>query len=680
MNPLLDTAQLLPRFSEIKAEHMVPAIEKSILENKIAIDTLAEAHDKGAELTYDSLVRTLDNVGEPFNRAWNAISHINSVITSDDVRSAYNTCVELLTEFGSWMGQHEGLYRAYEFIKTSGEYYLLNNAQQKLVDNAIRGFKLSGVALANDEKDYYKELSSVLSELTTKYSENCLDSRQAWSLFITDVEDLNGVPESNLKAFEQAAKEQGKEGYLLTLDIPCYVAVMSHCENRGLRRKMYEAYTTIASDKSPVSDEYDNTEIAKKIVKFRNNKASLLGFDTYAELSLARKMVDTPEQVFDFLNDLVVKSKPFAEKEAEELQTFAEEEYGVTEKLEAWDRGYYSERELEAKFDYSEEEVRPYFPDTTVIDGMFSIASTLFDVHFENDQTVDTWHQDVEFYWVTDSDGNRIAGFYMDLYARKNKKGGAWMHEQTVRRELDDGTIQLPVAYLTCNFNAPVGDDPALLTHDEVTTIFHEFGHGLHHMLTKVTEVDVSGINGVPWDAVELPSQFLENWCWEKSALPMISGHYKTGEPLPDELIDKMIASKNFGAASGMLRQLEFALFDFHVHTDNEGRTIREILNDVRSEVSVYEYPDFNRFDCNFSHIFAGGYAAGYYSYKWAEVLSADAYSKFEEEGIFNKETGKLFKTTILEKGGSEDPMDLFIAFRGREPSVDALLRHSGLE
>lgn len=681
MNPLLDNTSILPRFSDIKAEHMVPAIKEAVLVQRITIKTLMRIFDQGVEITYDNLVRELDDADSLLDNAWSTISHLNSVVTSDDIRKAYNECIEVLTDFSNWLGQHEGLYNAYKSIKARPDFNTLTDAEKQTVENCLRNFVLSGIALSDTDKDLYNKLSTILSKLTTKFSENCLDSRQEWSLLVCK-DELKGVPQSHLDAFAEAAENQDKKGYLLTLDLPCYIAVMSHCENRDLREVMYKAYITIASSESPTSSTYDNTPIAEQIVKLRRDKANLLGYATYAELSLEKKMVDTPQQVFDFLNELADKAQVPAKQEAKDLQEFAEVEYGFEGKLEPWDRGYYSERQCEELFSYSEEDVRPYFPAPTVVDGLFNITQTLFEgISFLEDSSVDVWHEDVQYYWIiSNSDNQKLAGFYLDLYARNNKRGGAWMDDCRVRKITSDGNLQLPVAFLTCNFNAPVGDDPALLTHDEVTTLFHEFGHGLHHMLTKVVEPAVSGINGVPWDAVELPSQFLENWCWEKDALPLYSKHYLTGEDLPERLIDKMIESKVYGAASGLLRQIEFALFDFYTYMEPEdGRTIQEILDDVRSAVAVYDYPKYSRFMCNFSHIFAGGYAAGYYSYLWAEVLSADAFSKFEEEGIFNSTTGKLFKETILEKGGTSKPLDLFVDFRGRQPDVIALLRHKGV-
>ena len=519
-----------------------------------------------------------------------------------------------------------------------------------------------------------------MSELTSKFSENVLDATQAFKKVVANVDELKGLPESALAAAKQAAQAKDLEGFLFNLEFPSYLPVMTYCENAELRREMYEAFCTRASDQGPNAGEWDNSALIDEILALRFEIANLLGFPQYANRSLATKMAESVEQVIQFLNDLAEQSLPAAQKEFAELKAFAKEK--GKDELDAWDVPYYSELLQQERYSISQEELRPYFPVEKVIAGMFTIVHRLFGISFQKVEGVDLWHDDASYYDVFDSNDQKIAGFFIDLYARENKRGGAWMDECRVRRRTEEGAIQLPVAYLTCNFNGPVGDKPALLTHDEVTTLFHEFGHGLHHMLTKVEYADVSGINGVAWDAVELPSQFLENWCWEKEAISLFSGHYESGDPLPDEMLDKMLAAKNFQSAMMMVRQLEFALFDMRIHAEYDpenGLDVQKVLDDVRDKVAVNMPPAFNRFQHSFGHIFAGGYAAGYYSYKWAEVLSADAFSSFEEEGIFNIETGQRFKQAILEKGGSQEPMELFVEFRGREPSVDALLRHSGI-
>ena len=676
-NPLLKTDSL-PLFSQIRAEHVVPAMEQVLTESKAAIESLVESFAKGTPVTRDTLLRPLDDIDDRLNSVWSPVSHLNAVVNSDELREAYNACLPKLSEYSTWVGQNKGLDEAYKALQDSDEYQQhLTQAQRKVVDNAVRDFHLSGVDLPEDKKKRFGEIRHRLSELSSKYGENVLDANQAWTKLVTDKNDLAGVPESSLEAFAHAAKANEKEGYWLTLDMPCYLAVLTYCENQALREEMYYAYTTRASDQGPFAGQWDNGPLMQEILALRQELAEILGFNNYAECSIATKMTETTDQVMTFLNDLAEQSLPAAKKELEELQAFCQENFNVSE-LNAWDVAFYSEKLKHEKYEISQEALRPWFPLGKVIEGMFAITGKLFNVEFAEEK-VDTWHDDVHFYRVL-RNGQPIAAFYLDLYARANKRGGAWMADCRVHRLLDDGSVQQPVAFLTCNFNGPVGNKPALLTHNEVTTLFHEFGHGLHHMLTKVQDVPVSGINGVAWDAVELPSQFLENWCWEREAIPLMSGHYETGEPLPEEMLTKMLAAKNFQSAMQMVRQLEFSLFDFRIHLEYKPDIdIHGMLEAVRDQVAVLKPPAFNRFENGFSHIFAGGYAAGYYSYKWAEVLSADAFSKFEEQGIFDESAGRDFLENILEKGGSEDPMDLFVAFRGRKPSPDALLRHSGL-
>ncbi len=503
-----------------------------------------------------------------------------------------------------------------------------------------------------------------------------------WSKQITDVAELAGMPESALAAAQAAAEAKELEGYLLTLDIPSYLPVMTYCDNQALRKELYEAYVTRASDRGPNAGKWDNTEIITEQLKLRHEIARMLGFSTYSEKSLSTKMAETPDQVLGFLNDLAVKAKPQGEREVEELRQFAEKEFGVSE-LNLWDIAYYSEKQKQNLFEISDEELRPYFPESNAVSGLFEVLNRVFGMSVTEREGVDTWHDSVRFFDIFDATGTLRGSFYLDLYAREHKRGGAWMDDCRGRRITQSGELQTPVAYLTCNFNKPVGDKPALFTHDEVVTLFHEFGHGIHHMLTQVDAGAVSGINGVPWDAVELPSQFLENWCWEEEALSFISGHFETGEALPKEMLEKMLAAKNFQSAMFILRQLELGLFDFTLHTEYDpevGARVLETLADVKSKVSVLPSLDWNRFSHSFGHIFAGGYSAGYYSYLWAEVLSADAFSAFEEEGIFNTETGNRFLNNILEMGGSEEPMELFKRFRGREPQIDAMLRHAGIQ
>ncbi|MEZ8167702.1 oligopeptidase A [Vibrio tasmaniensis 1F-187] len=676
-NPLL-TFTDLPPFSQIKPEHVKPAVEQVIEECRNKIEQVLEGNTSPS---WDNLVAPIDEVDDRLGRIWSPVSHMNSVMNSDELRDAYESCLPVLSEYGTWVGQHKGLFEAYKAIKASEAFSALNQAQQKTITDALRDFELSGIGLPADEQHRYGEISKRQSELGSQFSNNVLDATMGWSKQITDVAELAGMPESALAAAQAAAQAKEQEGYLLTLDIPSYLPVMTYCDNQDLRKELYEAYVTRASDRGPNAGKWDNTEIITEQLKLRHEIARMLGFSTYSEKSLSTKMAETPDQVLGFLNDLAVKAKPQGEREVEELRQFAEKEFGVSE-LNLWDIAYYSEKQKQNLFEISDEELRPYFPESNAVSGLFEVLNRVFGMSVTEREGVDTWHDSVRFFDIFDATGTLRGSFYLDLYAREHKRGGAWMDDCRGRRITQSGELQTPVAYLTCNFNKPVGDKPALFTHDEVVTLFHEFGHGIHHMLTQVEAGAVAGINGVPWDAVELPSQFLENWCWEEEALSFISGHFETGEALPKEMLEKMLAAKNFQSAMFILRQLELGLFDFTLHTEYDpevGARVLETLADVKSKVSVLPSLDWNRFSHSFGHIFAGGYSAGYYSYLWAEVLSADAFSAFEEEGIFNTETGNRFLNNILEMGGSEEPMELFKRFRGREPQIDAMLRHAGI-
>ena len=672
-NPLLKSNEL-PPFSHILPEHVRPAIESIVADNEQAIAALL-ASGKGRDWT--SLQEPLDALDDRLSQAWSPVGHMNAVVNSEDLRAVYNDCLPLLSEYSTRIGQNRQLFDAYQALADSAAFGQLDSAQQKVINDTLRDFRLAGVALDEDKKARYGEIKKQLSELSSKYSDNVLDATMAWTKLVTDESQLSGLPESALAGAKQLATAREQDGWLLNLDFPSYFPVMTYCDNRDLRKEVYTAYATRASDQGPNAGEFDNSNNITEILRYRQELAELLGFANYAEYSLARKMAESPEKVVTFLQDLVQRSKPQAEKELAELKAFARDEFGVTE-LEAWDIGYYGEKLRQQRYTISQEELRPWFPAEKAIAGMFTVVNRLFGVEFEAVTDVDTWHKDVRFFNIT-RNGEVIGRFYLDLFAREHKRGGAWMDVCRSRWQRD-GKLQLPVAYLTCNFTPPVGDKPALLTHNEVVTLFHEFGHGLHHMLTKVDYAAVSGISGVAWDAVELPSQFMENWCWEKEGLAIISGHYETGEPLPEAMLNKLLAAKNFQSAMAMVRQLEFSLFDFKLHKEyREDIDVRALLDDVRQQVSVVIPPAFNRFQNSFNHIFSGGYAAGYYSYIWAEVLSADAFSRFEEEGIFNQATGESFLHEILEKGGSAEPMELFVNFRGREPQIDALLRHSGI-
>ena len=673
-NPLL-TFTDLPPFSQIKPEHVKPAVEQVIEECRNKIEQVLEGNTSPS---WDNLVAPIEEVDDRLGRIWSPVSHMNSVVNSDELREAYESCLPVLSEYGTWVGQHEGLFKLYQTLSESDEFANLDMAQQKMITNTLRDFTLSGIALDAQKKTEYGKIQARLSELSSTFSNQVLDATMAFKKHITDEKMLAGLPDSAKAAAAQLASQNDLAGWLFTLDIPSYLPIMSYADNRELREEMYRAYVTRASETGPYGGEFDNTAIIEETLSLRTKIANLLGFEHYAQRSIATKMAESTDQVQSFLHDLARQSKPQAQADLAEVNAFAAEHYGRTE-LQAWDIGYYSEKLKQEKYAISDEQLRPYFPETHVVPGLFEVVSRLYGLKITERKDVDTWHSDVRFFDIVDSDDEYRGSFYLDLYARAKKRGGAWMDECRVKRRKVDGSLQHPVAYLTCNFSGPVDGKPACFTHDEVVTLFHEFGHGIHHMLTKIEVSGVSGINGVAWDAVELPSQFLENWCWQPEALQFISGHVDTGEPLPKALLDKMLAAKNFQSAMQMLRQIEFSLFDFTLHMQTESVDVQAFLNEVRKEISVLTPPEFNRFQNSFGHIFAGGYAAGYYSYKWAEVLSSDAFASFEENGIFDAKTGRRFLESILQMGGSKEPMALFVDFKGREPSVDALLRHSGI-
>ena len=672
-NPLLNQSGL-PDFPHILPSHVEPAIDHLLARNR---ERIAELLDSIDEPTWANLIEPLDEWDDELDRAWSPVSHLNSVMNSDELRDAYNACLPKLSDYATEMGQNEALYSAYRRLADSGQG--LNKAQRKVLENALRDFHLSGIDLPAEKKARYKEVSQQLSQLSSQYSDNLLDATNAWSRHFDDVSALAGLPQSALELSAQIAEQRGQQGWMLTLDYPSFFPVMTYADDRELRREVYEAYNTRASDQGPHDRKFDNSRLMDEILALRHEQAQLLGFANYAERSLATKMAASTDEVGDFLNALARRSKPQAEHELEELREFAAG-LGLDD-LQPWDVGYYAEKLRHQRYEISQEELKPYFPETRVIPGMFKVMSRLFDVSFHEVEGVHSWHPDVKFYEVLDPQGQEVAQFYFDLYARPNKRGGAWMGT-CQSRLVNSNRCQLPVAYMTCNFTPPVGDKPSLLTHTEVETLFHEFGHGLHHMLTRIDYPTIAGIHGVAWDAVELPSQFMENFCWQREALALFSGHYETGEPIPDQLFERMLSAKNFQSAMMMVRQLEFALFDFRIHLEYDpakGGRIYDILNEVREQVAVIKPPAWNRFAHGFSHIFAGGYAAGYYSYKWAEVLSADAFSLFEENGIFDAQTGQSFRDNVLALGGSRDAADLFRAFRGRDPQIDALLRHTGI-
>jgi oligopeptidase A len=677
MNPLLQIDQL-PDFQAFHVEHIQPAVETLLAENLDAIDALVK---DTTVPTWENFVEPLEALDNRLERVWGPVGHLDAVKNSDDWHAAYTGCLENITDYYTQVGQNQGLFKKFEQVAQSEAFESYSLAQKKVVENALRDFRLSGIDLPKDKQAEYKRLSQELSQLSSQFGNNVLKSTQAWSKLVEDEAELAGLPENALGLLQQLAQQKEQSGWLVTLDFPSYLAVMTHADNRDLREEVYRAFATRASEQA-ADPQYDNSDNIRKILQLRHEKAQLLGFNDYAELSLATKMADSSEQVIGFLRDLAAKSKPQAEQELATLADFARRELGLDD-LQPWDVTYASEKFKNATLSLSQEKLRPYFPVTKVLDGLFKITQTLFDVQVVEKQKVPVWHDDVRYFEILNATGEPIAAFYLDLYARENKRGGAWMDSAISRWRHPNGDLQAPVAYLVCNFTPPVGDKPACLTHDEVTTLFHEFGHGLHHMLTEMEHFDVSGINGVPWDAVELPSQFMENFCWEREGIDEITAHIDSGETLPSDLFEALQQSRGFQSAMMMVRQLEFALFDFLAHADYQPDTPQPILalaKQVRDEVAVIQPPEYHRFPQSFSHIFAGGYAAGYFSYKWAEVLSSDAFSLFEEKGVLNPEIGVKFRNTILSAGGSVHPMTLFKAFRGREPKIDALLRHSGIK
>lgn len=677
-NPLL-TPFSLPPFSAIKPEHVVPAVTAALDECRATVERVVA---QPGPYTWQNLCQPLAEADDHLGRIFSPVSHLNSVKNSPELREAFEGVLPLLSEYGTWVGQHAGLYQAYRSLKESPEFAALSLAEQKAVDNALRDFELSGIGLPSDKQKRYGEISARLSEIGAAYSNNVLDATMGWSKLITDESELAGMPESALAAAQAQAEAKQQQGWLLTLDIPSYLPVMTYCDNQALREEMYRAYSTRASDQGPNAGKWDNGPLIEEELALRHEIAQLLGFGSFAEKSLATKMAESSDQVIGFLNDLADRAQPQGQRELAQLREFAQQHYGVSD-LQPWDITWYAEKQKQHLYTISDEQLRPYFPEQRALSGLFEVIRRVYGLRAAERHDVDVWHPEVRFFDLFDGDDQLVGSFYLDLYAREHKRGGAWMDDCVGRMKKADGSLQKPVAYLTCNFNRPVGDKPALFTHDEVVTLFHEFGHGLHHMLTQIDTAGVSGINGVPWDAVELPSQFMENWCWEPEALAFISGHYETGEPLPQALLEKMLAAKNYNAAMFILRQLEFGLFDFRLHAEyqpEKGARVLDILQDVKKKVAVMPSPAWGRFPHAFSHIFAGGYAAGYYSYLWADVLAADAWSRFEEEGIFNRETGQSFLDNVLSRGGSEAPMALFKRFRGREPQIDAMLKQYGIE
>lgn len=678
LNPLLLTAQTqpLPAFDAIRPEHALPALEAVIAENRKAVQAVLEAKDAP---TWDRLIEPLEETSDRLQRAWGPVSHLFGVNSTAEWRAAFNACLPKITEYSLELSQSEELFRAYEALSQSPEFARYSVPRRKTVADALRDFRLSGIGLPPERKARYKAISMRLSELQTKFEENLMDAIQAWSLPISDEARLAGMTESAVAAARAKAQVKHQDGWLLTLDFPSYDAVITYADDRALRETIYQAFSTRASDQGPQAGRYDNSPLMAEILALRHEQAQLLGYRNFAELSVATKMAESPDEVESFLLNLSRQARPRAEAELAELRAYARKRDALTD-LQPWDLAYYAEKLKQDKLGLSEEELRPYFPLPQVLDGMFALVQRLYGVRIEPAPQVAVWHADVTAYALKDTHGALAGLFYLDAFARPDKRSGAWMDECVNRRRTASG-IQQPVAYLTCNFTPALPGQPALLTHEEVLTLFHEFGHGLHHLLTRIDEAAVAGIHGVAWDAVELPSQFMENWAFDTATLQGFARHWQTGTVLPDALIAKLRASRSFQTGLATLRQVEFGLFDLRLHRDYEaarGARVLETLQEARDEVAVLKPPAYNRMPCSFGHVFAGGYAAGYYSYKWAEVLSADAYAAFEESN-FSVETGTRFRDTILAQGGSKEAMDLFIEFRGRKPKIDALLRHTGL-
>lgn len=687
-NPLLDFSDL-PRFNDIKPEHVTPAIDLLIAQ---ASAVVAELEAPSADVTWDNFVIPLEEATEQLGRAWGVVSHLNNVVDTPELRATYNDNQPKVTEFWTALAQNEALFAKYKAIRASSAYAALSAARKRIVENALRDFRLGGAELPESKKQRFAEIQEQHASISTRFSENVLDATNDYKLNVDNEADLAGLPDDVRQAARAAAEKDGKAGWQFTLHFPSYFPILQFADKRELRETIYRASATKASEMGTVFsqlEKWDNSDNIASLLKLRDEEAKLLDYRNFAEVSLVPKMAQSPEHVIEFLEDLARRARPFAEQDLAELRAFARDELGI-DKVEAWDLTYASEKLRERRYAFSAQEVKEYFPEPKVVDGLFRLVQSLFSVEIKPD-TAAVWHPDVRFFRI-EKGGQLVGQFYLDLYARSGKGGGAWMDDARGRRLQTGGLLQTPVAYLTCNFTPPATVDgqlqPSLFTHDEVTTLFHEFGHGLHHMLTQVDEIAVSGISGVEWDAVELPSQFMENFCWEWDVLQHMTAHVKTGEPLPRALYDKMLAAKNFQSGLQTLRQVEFSLVDMHLHYDFDpasAQTVQELINDVRQKFSVMMPPAFNRFQHSFGHIFAGGYAAGYYSYKWAEVLSADAYAAFEEAveaggGALSEETGKRFQQEILAVGGSRPALESFKAFRGREPSIDALLRHSGMQ
>lgn len=678
-NPLLEEISGLTPFSQLSVEQIEPAIDQVLEQNLTKIEQLVT---QSIEPTWQNFVEPLEALDNRLQRVWQPVGHLDAVNHSDQWHTAYTKCLEKISDYSTQLGQHKRLFDRFVALSNSTEFADYSPAQKQVIEYALRRFRLSGIDLPAEEQTQFKALSQELTQLTSQFANHVLKSTQAWEKLIRDEAKLAGLPDSSKGLLAQLAAQKQLTGWRITLDFPSFFAIMTYADDRALREEVYQAYATRASElaKDP---QYDNSALMQQILRLRDQQAKLLGFSHYAELSLATKMADSAEQISQFLTNLAIQSKPQAERELAALKAFAAEHLGIVD-LQSWDVSYASEKLKDHTLSLSQEALKPYFPLSQVLTGLFAITQQVFGVALKEKTDVDVWHPDVRFFELFElGQEEPIGAFYLDLYAREGKRGGAWMDSAVTRWQTVGGELQKPIAFLVCNFTPPVGDQPACLTHDEVTTLFHEFGHGIHHLLTEMVHLDVSGIAGVPWDAVELPSQFMENFCWEKASLDLMTQHIETGDTLPQGVLDSLKQSRHFQSAMMMLRQLEFSLFDLELHTHDQTQDPVEILTvaqRVREAIAVMIPPSYNRFAHSFSHIFAGGYAAGYYSYKWAEVLSADAFSLFEETGILNPQTGAQFRQTILASGGAVHPMTLFKSFRGREPTIDALLRHSGIE
>ena len=673
MNPLLDFSGL-PRFAEFKPESVTPALDQLLAENRALVDKLRE-QDTAPD--WDNFIAPLDDGNERLRRAWGQVAHLNAVMNSPQLRDVYNANLPRITQYFSELSQDEALHRKYKALRASDAFTRLTGAQKKVIDNELRDFRLGGAELPAEKKSRFKQVIEELAGLSSKFNDNVLDATNAFELIVADKQRLAGIPDDALEFAADAAAQGGKQGWKFTLHMPSYLPVMQYAEDRALREQMYHAYVTRAAEFGDSG--WNNSQIIARILGLRRAQAHLLGLASFADLSLQPKMADSPRQVLDFLEELAQRARPYAQRDLVELKEFASRELGL-ETLQSWDVAYASEKLRVKRYAFSDQVVKQYFPEHKVLEGMFRVVEALYGLRIEQD-AAPRWHDDVRFFSIRKHGGEMVGQFYLDLYARPSKRGGAWMDDAITRRRKTSG-VQTPVAYLNCNFSAALSGKPALLTHDEVITLFHEFGHGLHHLLTQVEVLGVSGINGVEWDAVELPSQFMENFCWEWDVLTDMSRHVDLGTSLPRALFEKMVAAKNFQSGMQTVRQLEFAIFDMRLHSDFDPdgqKTPLQLAEEVRRGVAVLFPPAYNRFPNSFSHIFGGGYAAGYYSYKWAEVLSADAYSMFEENGVLNASVGNRFRQEILAAGGSRPALESFIAFRGRKPTIDALLRHNGM-